>query len=370
MSMWTRQASASIIGLVVQHISLVLLIRYSKESSNKEGTGTGTYLISWAVLLSEFIKVLLNAAILACCQHCDDHDLRGKDNNKCSVWRDIFRYQPYAMAVPAVLYLIQNNLLFLAIQNLPVPIFQVLTQGKHLCTALCTRWVLQRRFSPSQCTAVWILSVGLALAHLSPTLTKQDKDTKAAEATDYTHSVYAGTRWVGILAVIISCGTSGFAGVYFERVLKGGNNNNDDDCCCNNNNKPHGLSIYIINIQLALWSMLLGSVSLFKDWSSIQRHGFFQGFHATVWAVIVCQALSGLVVSYVIKHADAMWKGLAVSMADIGAILLSILFWDDGQWMRRQMDWQFWTGVLLVFGSVIMYSTCHRVRCSLLPYRS
>ena len=112
------------------------------------------------------------------------------------------------MAVPTLLYLVQNCLLFLALQNLPVPVFQVLTQGKHLCTALCSQILLGKLFSNRQYIAVLLLIGSLGILNLSGVLLGTQSPSSGMKV-----------RWTGLLAVFISCWTSGFSGIYFEKVL-------------------------------------------------------------------------------------------------------------------------------------------------------
>mmetsp|Transcript_15387 Transcript_15387/g.22714 ORF Transcript_15387/g.22714 Transcript_15387/m.22714 type:complete len:92 (-) Transcript_15387:194-469(-) len=49
------------------------------------------------------------------------------------------------LIIPAVLYLLQNNLLYFALSNLSVPTYQVSQQGKHLTTALISRVILKKK---------------------------------------------------------------------------------------------------------------------------------------------------------------------------------------------------------------------------------
>ena len=56
------------------------------------------------------------------------------------IWKDMVKKvatkEGMKLIIPAVLYLIQNNLIFLALSNLSVPVYQVTNQGK-LLNLLC-----------------------------------------------------------------------------------------------------------------------------------------------------------------------------------------------------------------------------------------
>jgi UDP-sugar transporter A1/2/3 len=63
----------------------------------------------------------------------------------------------------------------------------------------------------------------------------------------------------------------GFAGVYFEKMLK----------------STQKVSVYMRNMQLAMWSILLGLVPVFlNDFDSIRQNGFFQGYDKIVVGVM------------------------------------------------------------------------------------
>lgn len=57
-----------------------------------------------------------------------------------------------------------------------------------------------------------------------------------------------GSPGLGLLAVMMACTTSGFAGVYFEKILKGTN-----------------CSVWMRNIQLGLFSVVLGLFGVYGN---------------------------------------------------------------------------------------------------------
>ena len=81
------------------------------------------------------------------------------------------------------------------------------------------------------------------------------------------------SKIIGLSSVIAACFTSGFGGVYFEKILK---------------NSASG--IWIRNIQLGFFGTLLALFGvLTTDYSKIIDKGFFQGYNNTVWLVISLQ---------------------------------------------------------------------------------
>merc|ERR1712228_918805 len=80
------------------------------------------------------------------------------------------------ISIPAILYLVQNSLLYVALSNLSAPLFQVCYQAKLLTTALVSVVLLQRRYSLKQWICLSTLGLGVAVVVLG--------EKKAAEAED------------------------------------------------------------------------------------------------------------------------------------------------------------------------------------------
>ncbi|KAG0716125.1 UDP-N-acetylglucosamine transporter [Chionoecetes opilio] len=80
-------------------------------------------------------------------------------------------------------------------------------------------------------------------------------------------------RLLGILAVFVSCISSGFSGVYFERLVKRGKQT----------------SLIIRNIQLGVFSIAFAVVAVSGDSRAIREHGFFQGYSLATWLVVLIQ---------------------------------------------------------------------------------
>ena len=98
---------------------------------------------------------------------------------------------------------------------------------------------------------------------------------------------------LGFGSVVIACIFSGFAGVYFEKVLKGST-----------------ASVWLRNVQLGLFGSILALIGAYmKEGAQLQEKGFLFGYNNLVWAVVANQACGGLLVAMVIKYADNILKG-------------------------------------------------------------
>ena len=69
-----------------------------------------------------------------------------------------FLRQSAQSAVPALLYLLQNNIIFFALSRIDAPTFQVLYQSKIALTALLSVLMLGRRLSARQWLALLLLT--------------------------------------------------------------------------------------------------------------------------------------------------------------------------------------------------------------------
>jgi UDP-sugar transporter A1/2/3 len=140
-------------------------------------------------------------------------------------------------------------------------------------------------------------------------------------------------RMLGFSAALTACFLSGFAGIYFEKILKGSD-----------------ISVWMRNVQLSFLSLPFGLITCFiSDWSKINSHGFFVGYDFFVWYLVVLQACGGLIVAVVVKYADNILKGFATSLAIVISCIASIYIFDF------YITFQFALGALLVICSIFMY---------------
>jgi solute carrier family 35 (UDP-sugar transporter), member A1/2/3 len=184
------------------------------------------------------------------------------------------------IVVPALLYLVQNTLLYVALSNLTAPIFQVTYQCKLVTTALVSVVMLQRSYSVQQWVCLVLLSVGVAVVVL-------DNDSKSSASASKTEQ----SLFVGLVAVSIACMSSALAGVYFEKVLK----------------KPEKevatpASLWMRNMQLAFFSVVIAlGQSVYEGNKDDLNKPYLHGFTFWVWVLVALQAGGGLLVAAVIK---------------------------------------------------------------------
>mmetsp|Transcript_48979 Transcript_48979/g.66748 ORF Transcript_48979/g.66748 Transcript_48979/m.66748 type:complete len:293 (-) Transcript_48979:354-1232(-) len=224
------------------------------------------------------------------------------------------------LAVPSLLYMIQNNLLYFALSNLDATPYQVCYQLKILTSAVFSVIMLRKSMSRSKWFSLLVLTAGVALTKLS--------QTDASKAGVHQNS------FLGFVAVLTASATSGFAGVYFEKVLKGAR-----------------VSLWVRNIQMGVTSIVLSLGTAFiRDREFVVTNGFFYGYNGVVVSVILLQALGGLVVAMVVKYADNILKGFAASFSIVTSCIIEMIFFDFTPTMS------FFFGALLVNASMVLYS--------------
>ena len=224
--------------------------------------------------------------------------------------------------VPSAVYLIQNNLLYVAASNLDVATYQITYQLKILTTAMFAVTMLNKKLISTQWISLLILIAGVAMVQLS--------DVKESKSSA---NVAEQSKMLGFTAALSACCLSGFAGVYFEKILKGSD-----------------VSVWMRNVQLALLSVPMGLVTSYvSDGAKISEHGFFHGYDNFVWFTVAQNALGGLLVAVVVKYADNILKGFACSLAIIITCVASIFIFDFS------LSLQFSVGAACVIGSIFLY---------------
>eukprot|EP01038_Epipyxis_sp_PR26KG_P005281 gene5281-7341_t len=302
----------ALVALVIQNSGLAVMMRMSFLFVSTDGK----YIPSTAVLLAEIMKLLI--ATVTCYYY--DANLSW-DSFKMLTYNEFVlnKWDWVKLMIPSLLYTLQNSLQYYSMSVLSAPVFQVLYQMKIITTAMFSVIILSKRLNSSQWVSIVSLSCGVALVQLS-----QVSD----NVEDKSNSIF------GLLSVVMGCLTSGFAGVYFEMVLK---------------SSP--ASIWLRNIQLALIGTLFSLISCFyRDYNNLQSQGFFIGYNAMVVGVIVLQAAGGLIVAVVVKYADNVLKGFATSLSILLSCLVSLVFFHD-----IIINNGFIFGAMIVLGSVYLY---------------
>mmetsp|Transcript_7855 Transcript_7855/g.11440 ORF Transcript_7855/g.11440 Transcript_7855/m.11440 type:complete len:391 (+) Transcript_7855:97-1269(+) len=267
--------SVVLIVLCLQNSVFTLLRRYSLGIL-QEG-----YSKHEVLLLSEVIKMVFSAGVIS------------KSLPENTTLKQHLRYltqKSGKMAVLALIYGLMNILSFVSLQNIGAGIFTIFAQCKILTTALCSTMMLRRRYSWARWRALFALMLGVLL------FSEPIWNTGEASVRE------GGNAVVGVVAVLIEVTLSGFASIYFEKVIK---------------NDPEQLGIWERNFQLALGSFPIYFAFIIYDDPDFDSAG--AGWSPVALTLSLLGAAGGLLVALSIKYADAILKTLAVT----GAIVVS-----------------------------------------------
>ncbi|KAK3818161.1 MAG: nucleotide-sugar transporter-domain-containing protein [Linnemannia gamsii] len=338
----------SLIVLAVQNSCLIIVMALA------QGPGRKVFYSSTAVFINEIVKLIV----------CTIMTIRETINDTGRFYpqdflNDVFGGDAWKLAVPAMLYAIQNNLQYVASHALDPSTFQVTYQLKILTTALFSVILLNRSLPFLKWTSLVMLTAGIALVSVeesnhrkghasakhdpieaipSPSalseLLDQQTPGAVAAAVDPSDSNDRPEFVVGLMAVLIACILSGLAGVYFEKILK----------------NTQG-SIWLRNIQLSFFSLPFSLLAVYlKDGEGVTVDGFFAGYDMLVIAAIACQSAGGLIVAVVVKYADNILKGFATSISIVISAIASVALFGT------EIGTIFILGTILVLSATYIYS--------------
>ncbi|XP_063823450.1 UDP-N-acetylglucosamine transporter [Ostrinia nubilalis] len=298
----------SLVVLTVQNAALGLSMRYARTRE------VVMFSSAAAVVMAEVFKLVFCVGLVI-------QESRGVKKGFDTMYATVILNikDTLRVCVPSFLYIIQNNLLYVSASNLDAATYQVTYQLKLLTTAFFAVIVLKRKLKKWQWCALALLASGVALVQLSSTDKKQ---TSGSENQ---------SKVIGFAAALTACFISGFAGIYFEKVLK-----------------ESDVSVWMRNVQLSLLSLPFGTITyLFNNEWSIRD--LLKGFDGFVWYLVLLQAAGGLLVAVVVKYADNILKGFATSVAILISCVVSIYLFNF------VLTIQFAFGTALVIGSIFLY---------------
>lgn len=265
-------------ALVVQSAGVSLLAQAMCRTVSYSGAAVS--------LVQEIAKLPVAIAFLC---------LTGQASKLGSVLRRAY-LRPVEMAqlcLPAGCFAAQNVLFFVAHERISSTTYLVLSQTKALFTALFTVLLLPgKRLGKRKWIAQPILAAGAALV-LAPQISSQPHHLPSSLSRFF----------VGVNAALGSAVISGFANVYFERLIK-----RDDD------------AFWPRQLQLATATALFTLFALPRNVPLTDLIGQFTG---GVWAIVALKSLGGLLIGATIKYTSAISKNFCTATAIAITALLS-----------------------------------------------
>ncbi|CAG0915356.1 unnamed protein product [Notodromas monacha] len=307
---------ASLFALMCQSVVATAMLRYSRE---RQPDPKKQYLTSSSVAMAELYKLLMSSVFLLI-------DLDFSWSEYKTAFRQSFVLDwtdTLKSMLPAFLYLIQNNLLWAASNYLDPAVYLATYQTKILTTALFMVVLLGRTISRIQWFSLLLLILGVTLLQVG----LHDHKGRILSTDSLSEPLF------GLLLLVTACFLSGFAGVYFELILK---------------SSP--VSLWMRNVQMSSASLAFGIMTCyFYDAEVVWRKGLFHGFDWFVWLTIVAWASGGLLVACAIKYADNIMKGFATAFAIVISAFTDSVFFGSRLTSVSQ------SGAALVVISVLFY---------------
>jgi len=321
-----------LVTLAVQNAALAIIMHTSRTTIPT----SRQYSAASAVFINELLKGSISLVIAM--YRLETNAFTPQSSKRLlsgGIWRrisrEIFSPDCWKLSIPAILYVFQNNLQYVAATNLDAATFQVTYQMKILTTAGFSVMLLHRQLSRTKWLALLFLAIGVGIVQIQ----NQTGNGTTSAAAAHSHAVEMQPL-LGFLAVTAACFTSGLAGVYFEMVLKGSQ-----------------ADLWVRNVQLSLFSLLPAFLPALYD---IRANGssfpldLFRNFGFWAWATVSVQVLGGLITAIVIKHADNILKGFATSLSIILSFVASVALFN----FRVTPSFVFGAGVVL--GATWMYN--------------
>jgi len=247
------------------------------------------------------------------------------------------------LGLPALLYTVQNNALFIGLSNLEAAVAHVTYQTKILFTALCSICLLGKRLGWPQWLGLLMLVIGVIcvqglfdqlLASAQPSADLRRSGRQRSDGRQLAVSAGSSSVGLGVSAMLTASLCTSFASVYFEKMLKG-------------SRKP---SLWLRNIQLASYCMAIAAVTVELEEDPLRiSEGWLHGFSPAVWGVVGMNVCGGLLVAVTIKYADNIVRGFAQAVAIIFGALGSWFLFDF------QISTSFVVGVFFVIGAILLY---------------
>lgn len=282
--------SIILISLCLQNAGYTLLRKYSTKYENVSSTEI--------LFASELIKMVFSVYMVVKNPEESHSDAPGSGLHKIK-W---LLLNSQKMFILALIYAAMNILSFVALQYIGAGEFTICAQLKILTTAAASVLFLRTTLSWGKWRALILLVLGCVLVASPSFMHTQSKD-----------GVTLALQLYGYAAVLTEVVLSGFASVYFEKVVK---------------STTEVITIWERNFQLGVYSLIMYGSILMYEHSKIPDEATASTARVpwSNWTMItlivsILGATGGLLVAATLKYADSILKTLAAA----GAIVLSTI---------------------------------------------
>jgi UDP-sugar transporter A1/2/3 len=282
--------STILVALCLQNAGYTLLRKYStkyEQISSKE-----------ILLVAELLKIIFSG-YYAMQQSYNPEDFKSDAQGTGFGRISWLIFNSKTMLILAFIYGLMNILSFISLEYIGAGEFTICAQLKILTTASFSVLILGTSLTNAKWRALLLLVLGCILV-ASPTFTSNSSNSQNEPSS-------ASDLILGYGAVLTEVVLSGFASIYFEKVVK---------------STKEVITIWERNVQLGFYSIIMyGGILMYENMTSQAEEGASTwGKWTTItWLVAILGAAGGLLVAATLKYADSILKTLAAA----GAIVLS-----------------------------------------------
>ncbi|CAE8703309.1 unnamed protein product [Polarella glacialis] len=287
------------------------LLVYSSQHA-----GAPAYNATSVVLLTELTKLFLAVGLYLA------QDGSAKTLLKTALGESqlLIRY-----AVPALLYCVYNNLVYVNLSSFDPGTYNVLMQMKIGLTGVLYQCIFSKRLNRNQWLAILLITLGC--------MCKESR--KLTSGSGLTANLFS---WILLLCQMLA---SVSAGIYNELLLKGKGSNRE------------GVTTNLQNVFMYLQSVLWnGALLLAKgqlgDALSVENVSAI--LTPRLLAIVAIMSSVGIVTGFFLKHLDSVLKSIAAALEVVFTMILGCLLFGT------PLDALSVVAVLLVGGGVAMYA--------------
>jgi len=286
-------------GLVVVLSTYTLLITVSSD-----GTGNYRFFLTTVTLSSELLKLLLSLLLYVV-------TIRDSDTPLCLTLRKSLHF-----SVPAAVYCVNNNLLFLILVVIDPSTFQLLSNLNVIFVGLFSVLLIRIRLDVVRWMSILILFSGTLLTQLQ------------------CDAVMTRRKTLALLLTTLYAALDALGSVYTERRFK----------------MDSGDSIYVQNIHVFFYGTIANAILFFVyDFKHVLHSGLFYGYTWLTPIIIISLTLAGMLGNVIMKRDSTIARAFCVSISMLLTTLMAHLF------MSFRPSLLFVASALIVICSVILY---------------
>ena len=204
----------------------------------------------------------------------------------------------FTFCIPAFLYAVDNNIFFLVMSLINPQTFHLFNNIKIVFVAVLCRVFLNKLLSNIQWSSLAMLLVGLLVSELDVLIILL----RSSQQTITVLNSSDESIWVAFGLVCLMALCSSFANIYLEHVYK----------TAGGVLLHQNLQLYLYGTVFNLVGFVLATNGAYGgDFAigaarhgNLQGVGFFDGYSPLVWLVVIFNALTGIVISLILKYTD------------------------------------------------------------------